>query len=262
MSEDSVGAAAHRQRGRLRPDGGREPRHPAGPPRGPGDEHDRPGEPAGAAGARRHRQRVARPRSRSPLQPDAGGVPCRRRRRSPRSSTPRDGSGVTSRSSRSGRAPTTCGASAKPRSRRSRAASAAARRTSTATTTPTGCRGSWTRSSTWSWPRDCPAPQSGRGISRRPAAPRHRHDGLVRRRRRNPSLTGRPSACWTSSPRCRSALTELMCHPGVFDETLAYSRYGRQREVELSALCDPEARATVERLDIRLCHFGALAAGG
>ncbi len=53
-----------------------------------------------------------------------------------------------------------------------------------------------------------------------------------------------------------------MCHPGVFDETLAYSRYGRQREVELSALCDPEARATVERLDIRLCHFGALAAGG
>ena len=57
-------------------------------------------------------------------------------------------------------------------------------------------------------------------------------------------------------------LTELMCHPGVFDEDLAYSRYGRQREVELAALCDPEARATVERLDIRLCHFGALAAAG
>jgi hypothetical protein len=57
-------------------------------------------------------------------------------------------------------------------------------------------------------------------------------------------------------------VTELMCHPGVFDETLAYSRYGRQREVELSALCDPEARATAERLDIRLCHFGALAASG
>jgi hypothetical protein len=57
-------------------------------------------------------------------------------------------------------------------------------------------------------------------------------------------------------------VTELMCHPGVFDETLAYSRYGRQREVELAALCDPEARATVERLDIRLCHFGALDAAG
>ena len=57
-------------------------------------------------------------------------------------------------------------------------------------------------------------------------------------------------------------VTELMCHPGVFDEDLADSRYGRQREVELAALCDLEARATVERLDIRLCHFGALAAAG
>jgi predicted glycoside hydrolase/deacetylase ChbG (UPF0249 family) len=57
-------------------------------------------------------------------------------------------------------------------------------------------------------------------------------------------------------------LTELMCHPGVYDEDLAYSRYGRQRVVELEAMCHPEARATVERLDIRLCHFGALAAGG
>jgi predicted glycoside hydrolase/deacetylase ChbG (UPF0249 family) len=57
-------------------------------------------------------------------------------------------------------------------------------------------------------------------------------------------------------------VTELMCHPGVFDEDLAYSRYGRQRDVELAALCDREARATVERLDIRLCHFGALAASG
>ena len=57
-------------------------------------------------------------------------------------------------------------------------------------------------------------------------------------------------------------VTELMCHPGIFDEALAYSRYGRQREVELAALCDAEARATVERLDIRLCDFGALAAAG
>jgi predicted glycoside hydrolase/deacetylase ChbG (UPF0249 family) len=55
-------------------------------------------------------------------------------------------------------------------------------------------------------------------------------------------------------------LTELMCHPGHFDETLAYSRYGRQRETELVALCDPEARATVERLGIRLGHFGTMPA--
>jgi predicted glycoside hydrolase/deacetylase ChbG (UPF0249 family) len=53
-------------------------------------------------------------------------------------------------------------------------------------------------------------------------------------------------------------VTELMCHPGRYDETLAYSRYGRQREVELSALVDAEARATAARLDIRLCHFGTL----
>jgi predicted glycoside hydrolase/deacetylase ChbG (UPF0249 family) len=57
-------------------------------------------------------------------------------------------------------------------------------------------------------------------------------------------------------------LTELMCHPGLFDEALAYSRYGPQREVELAALCDAEARATVERLGIRLCHFGARDAAG
>jgi predicted glycoside hydrolase/deacetylase ChbG (UPF0249 family) len=55
-------------------------------------------------------------------------------------------------------------------------------------------------------------------------------------------------------------ITELMCHPGYYDDTLAYSRYGRQRETELTALCDAEARATVERLDIRLCHFGTLPA--
>jgi predicted glycoside hydrolase/deacetylase ChbG (UPF0249 family) len=57
-------------------------------------------------------------------------------------------------------------------------------------------------------------------------------------------------------------VTELMCHPGVFDEALAYSRYGRQREVELAAFCDAEARATAARLDIGLCHFGALDAAG
>jgi chitin disaccharide deacetylase len=55
-------------------------------------------------------------------------------------------------------------------------------------------------------------------------------------------------------------VTELMCHPGHFDEALAYSRYGRQRQVELAALLEPEARATAERLGIQLCHFGTLPA--
>jgi len=53
-------------------------------------------------------------------------------------------------------------------------------------------------------------------------------------------------------------VTELMCHPGYYDDALAWSRYGPPREVELAALSDAEARATVERLDIRLCHFGTL----
>lgn len=53
-------------------------------------------------------------------------------------------------------------------------------------------------------------------------------------------------------------VTELMCHPGRYDETLAWSRYGPQREAELAALADPEVRATAERLGIQLLHFGAL----
>jgi hypothetical protein len=56
-------------------------------------------------------------------------------------------------------------------------------------------------------------------------------------------------------------VTELMCHPGRYDEALAQSRYGPQREVELGALCEPEVRATIRRLDIRLLHFGSLAGG-
>jgi predicted glycoside hydrolase/deacetylase ChbG (UPF0249 family) len=55
-------------------------------------------------------------------------------------------------------------------------------------------------------------------------------------------------------------VTELMCHPGRYDEALAWSRYGRQRETELAALVDPEVRATLERLGIRLCHFASLGA--
>jgi predicted glycoside hydrolase/deacetylase ChbG (UPF0249 family) len=49
-----------------------------------------------------------------------------------------------------------------------------------------------------------------------------------------------------------------MTHPGQFDEALASSRYGRQRETELVGLGTPEARATVSALGIQLCHFGDL----
>ena len=55
-----------------------------------------------------------------------------------------------------------------------------------------------------------------------------------------------------------TGLSEFMTHPGYFDEELAYSRYGRQRETELAGLTDPRARKLVAREGIRLAHFGAL----
>lgn len=53
-----------------------------------------------------------------------------------------------------------------------------------------------------------------------------------------------------------SGVTEFMTHPGYFDDELAYSRYGRQRETELAGLTDPRARELIARERIRLAHFG------
>jgi len=53
-----------------------------------------------------------------------------------------------------------------------------------------------------------------------------------------------------------AGLSEFMTHPGYFDDELAYSRYGRQRETELAGLTDAAAKRAVERLGIRLAHFG------
>jgi predicted glycoside hydrolase/deacetylase ChbG (UPF0249 family) len=53
-----------------------------------------------------------------------------------------------------------------------------------------------------------------------------------------------------------AGVSEFMTHPGYFDEDLAYSRYGKQREIELAGLTDLEARALVAREGIRLAHFG------
>jgi chitin disaccharide deacetylase len=52
--------------------------------------------------------------------------------------------------------------------------------------------------------------------------------------------------------------SEFMTHPGFFDDALAYSRYGRQREIEMIALGTPSSRAAVSALGIQLCHFGQL----
>jgi predicted glycoside hydrolase/deacetylase ChbG (UPF0249 family) len=54
-------------------------------------------------------------------------------------------------------------------------------------------------------------------------------------------------------------VSEFMAHPGWFDDALAYSRYGRQRETEMVGLGTPAARAAAASLGVRLCHFGDLA---
>lgn len=53
-------------------------------------------------------------------------------------------------------------------------------------------------------------------------------------------------------------VSEFMTHPGYFDQELGYSRYGKQREVELRGLTDPGVSAAVAAGGIRLCHFGDL----
>jgi predicted glycoside hydrolase/deacetylase ChbG (UPF0249 family) len=53
-------------------------------------------------------------------------------------------------------------------------------------------------------------------------------------------------------------VTEFMTHPGAFDDALAFSRYGRQRETELVGLGGPHARGAAAALGIALCHFGDL----
>jgi predicted glycoside hydrolase/deacetylase ChbG (UPF0249 family) len=52
--------------------------------------------------------------------------------------------------------------------------------------------------------------------------------------------------------------SEWMTHPGWCDPELSYSRYGRQREVELVGLGSPAARGAARSLGITLCDFRAL----
>jgi len=73
-----------------------------------------------------------------------------------------------------------------------------------------------------------------------------------------------PDAYWSSERvlghlrDLPGGVTEFMTHPGYYDDDLSYSRYGRQRETEMTGLTDPEARALIEREGIRLIHFGNL----
>jgi predicted glycoside hydrolase/deacetylase ChbG (UPF0249 family) len=73
-----------------------------------------------------------------------------------------------------------------------------------------------------------------------------------------------PDAYWSAARTLTmlralpGGVSEFMCHPGWFDADLAYSRYGRQREIEMAGLGGALARASVGALGIRLQHFGAL----
>jgi predicted glycoside hydrolase/deacetylase ChbG (UPF0249 family) len=53
-------------------------------------------------------------------------------------------------------------------------------------------------------------------------------------------------------------VTELMCHPGYFDDAIAYSRYGRQRDIERQTLCSPEVVANLRQAEIQLVTYAAL----
>jgi predicted glycoside hydrolase/deacetylase ChbG (UPF0249 family) len=73
-----------------------------------------------------------------------------------------------------------------------------------------------------------------------------------------------PDAYWSLDRTARhlrelpAGVSEFMCHPGWFDADLAYSRYGRQREVEIIGLGTPPARAAAAALGIALCTFADL----
>lgn len=73
-----------------------------------------------------------------------------------------------------------------------------------------------------------------------------------------------PGAYWSLARTLRhlrelpSGTSEFMTHPGWCDPALSYSRYGRQREVELAGLGSPAARAAARALGIALVDFRAL----
>ena len=97
-------------------------------------------------------------------------------------------------------------------------------------------------------------------------------DAAARRRARSAGLRtpdhffgeSGPAAYWSLArtlARLRAlppGVSEFMTHPGWFDDELAGSRYGRQREVELVGVGSPVARAAALSLGLRLCHFGDL----
>jgi chitin disaccharide deacetylase len=62
----------------------------------------------------------------------------------------------------------------------------------------------------------------------------------------------------TTIQALQRGVTELMCHPGYFDEAIAYSRYGPQRDVERQALCAPEVAAVLRERAVELVTYAAV----
>ena len=117
-----------------------------------------------------------------------------------------------------------------------------------------------------------PVRECVQALARRLGVPVRSQDAAARARARGAGLRtpdhffgeSGPDAYWTPA-RTRAHLralppgtSEFMTHPGWFDDGLAYSRYARQREVELIGLGTPAARGAAAALGIRLAHFGQL----
>ncbi len=97
-------------------------------------------------------------------------------------------------------------------------------------------------------------------------------DGEVRRAARARALKtpdhffgeSGPESYWSSErvlahvEALPDGVSEFMTHPGYFDDDLAYSRYGKQREGELLGLTDPAVKEAVATRGIKLCHFGEI----
>lgn len=70
-----------------------------------------------------------------------------------------------------------------------------------------------------------------------------------------------PGATWHTLRKVLGAIgvgvTEIMCHPGhVDDELRRRSTYSEERQAELEALTQPEAKQILEADGVRLVHFG------
>lgn len=117
-----------------------------------------------------------------------------------------------------------------------------------------------------------PVRESVLAAARRLGVPVRSQDPTARARARTAGLktpdhffgASGPDAYWTPARTLAhlralpSGVSEFMAHPGRFDDDLSYSRYARQREVELVGLGTAGARSAVGALNVTLCHFGQL----